>query len=1265
MTVTAAEIRAVLTLQDQMSAQLSKVKGELSALSTAVQQSGGAARNSGPSWISMASAMAAGQLAAHGLMAAAQKLQQTFMQNLDAVSDFGQSIADTAAKMSPADMDQYGEALARNAIRLGKDYPLSATEAQKAQDILISKGIAAQKVLDGGAEAVVRLSTATGGDLAQSAEVTAAVMDLFQVSTDELEGSVNLLAGAMNLGGVSINDLNYVMKAGGGVMAMHGASLRDAAIATAAMAKAGYEGADAGTSLKSLYNSLQPTTKAATAAMLELGLVTKDGRVAFYDAEGNIKSYNEIAQLLYDSTKDLTAQQRALAFETIFGSDGMRAAAASYNFAKNGVEEFSEALDNMDATEASKKRMDTLQGSMGQFGGSMETITLILMTQFVPGLRTVIDTGTELLNNVIDKLDPETINAFATSAKESFAQMGQALSDTAVDVGLLARRLEEMGPVGKIVAAGLRPLSDILSGIASLMSGDSKAAAESFRQALTDVKGSADSLIGMLSKAAEEFGKLNAKAADRGAFDGYSRAMSEILTSANNLVGSFGKLAESLGRLSTAFGIGNDEITAYEKGIRLIASAFIISVSMTEVFVDTTFQMIRVIADVVSALVGMGRAFALLAQGDIPGFMAAGDQAVDSMKDIIQTGEDWANNTHGAVSRAWRAISQTTIAETAVSTRAVQAGMDAANLAVAEGSAGMLREMEANTTSISQVNEETWTYISEQAGVGMANAAAAVEEQAPAMAAAATTGAQAAADAVDGFAGMAEAAGSNVGSSIGDGMESGIMATIGRVANAAREMVMQAIGAGKAEAEIHSPSKKTEKDGEMIVDGYIKGIDNLAPELQAAMHQLLDDALAYQPKASQIKAVEKEISDIRERAQTEALFREKEMVTINSESLRLKRDIAYAERDLIPVKRQQADLTREINNLERGSLADRQKNIQLDGDRKKIALDILDLEEKLANVKKDGKEAKAIQEEIDKLRDKDQAIGREMERQRLLGEIAATGHKIRKEALDEQISNQELAIQAIKNQIDVLGGEQAIFSANEAVIKNATDNEIKYREQLIAVFKSESKPLLDRIDAGLALIEQLEAEGKISKELADALREVANKARDGKGAATDLGNAAQNATPQLDAAAKKAEEMAKAAGKIGKEADDAADDVDSLAKSLGKLPSWFTPKNAGDALGFVKGKAIGGDIFAGESVLVGEQGPEVVRFGRAGTVLSHDATRQAYYGSVMGDGGGYSTGSASTGRTERLEIDLMIGDEVAERIYITGKELSARRRTDD
>jgi hypothetical protein len=152
MAVTAAEIRAILTLQDQLSGQLSKVQGELQKLGASAGAAGNAAKSAGPSWVSMSTAIAAGTVAANAFMAVAKGVAGVLSSAGSASADFGQSMANIRSLIPDAEFAQFGDQLSKTALRLGKDYPLSAAEAGKSMELLAQKGISAQKIVEGGAE---------------------------------------------------------------------------------------------------------------------------------------------------------------------------------------------------------------------------------------------------------------------------------------------------------------------------------------------------------------------------------------------------------------------------------------------------------------------------------------------------------------------------------------------------------------------------------------------------------------------------------------------------------------------------------------------------------------------------------------------------------------------------------------------------------------------------------------------------------------------------------------------------------------------------------------------------------------------------------------------------------------------------------------------------------------------------------------------------------------------------------------------------------
>lgn len=1238
MALSAQEVSIILKAQDQASAIIKSVSGDLTKL-------GNSAKQAGPSWLSMSSAVAAGTTTATAFMGVARGLTSVFMSAASSSADFGQSMADIRSLVPTADFQQFGGQVQALAMRLGKDYPLSAAEAGKAMTLMAQKGISLEQMLNGGAEAVVKLTSATGADLVTSAGIAANALDTFGVSAEDMGNVTNLMVGAMTRGGVSATDYGFAMAAAGSVIKLAGGDVEDFSIAVAAMAKAGIEGSDAGTSLKSMYMNLIPTTKGAISVARELGILTKDGSNQFFDAAGNVKSYEEISAVLAESLKGLTKEQQLARLETLFGSDAIRAAAVAAKLGAGEYGNLGEQIREVNAGDVAAKRMDSLKGSIEQFKGSAETAALTLMTGLSPGLKEVVDRATELINTAMPYLE------------EFGAKIGTAFSEGITKAKDLFRQLwDAWGTVKQVFAgewapdASIEPLAQA-AGRAALKVDEAAGKVGKFIALLAGVNVSgAVTGLDKLSLSIKGVGTASATASTGGMKDFLAIVsnIGEILKTVNLwFQGPIGWLME-WGQSANAAARETSPLTNALLGLLAAGNRFTTFVAAV---VEGMALMVSNSLKTTSAMISFGQAMVAVWRGDTE---AAQQHARDGAAALQSLSRDtdayWANTlkrstdngtalgrtneqTYAAISSLTREqlagmlrtnqvyydeAGQLTLRGTgemtdivtnatqqqinrllrggqeqmaAVQTSgggmirasaeamqgvvaAVDAGVPEAVAAAQAAGDGMTTALETGTAPMEQIAQVAAmripTAIEGQTpfAVGAADAmgtgvVGALEAAAPAMAAAAESGATQAVAAVQGQSGAANAAGTSVGQNLGQGMVAGILSKVGAVISAARQMVASALSAGNDEGQIESPSKKTMYMGQMLDEGLIKGIESLAPDVKRVMRDLIQSVTDYAPVAGEIARVEREINGIRSQGQTEALFRAQDMITIESELLRLKRDQTDEERRLLPIREDVAAAERAIRDITNGSLSDRSNLLENDTQRKQIRLQTLDLEKQLVGLDRDSKRAEGIQKQIDKLRDQDRLLGIEAERIRLTNDIAATSERRRVLGLGEILTAEERNIQAIGRQIAVLGAEEAVFRANEAIIKNATENEIAYRQRLIAVFNAEGKPLQDRMTAGLALVNQLEAEGKISKELADQLRAIGKEAGVSTTATAAMGNAAATAAPQIDAAAKKAKEMADQAGRIADEAKDAGKEVNALANMLGKLPSWFTPKSSG------------------------------------------------------------------------------------------------------
>lgn len=358
------------------------------------------------------------------------------------------------------------EQLSRLALQLGKDTAFSASEAAAGIEELVKGGLTIPDIMNGAAQATLDLATAGGVELTEAAEIASNAMGIFGLKGGDMANVANQIAGAANASSLSVTDFQYSMAAAGSVAAGVGQDFDDLATAIAVMGKNGLKGSDAGTSLKTMLMNLQPTTAKSIAQFEELGLYTvdetrlmddmtkslkrselgqklltkahSDGIVtaeeiykafqkitpalndvdfqkfaydagattnAFVDANGQFKSMAEIAGILQEKTAGMSDAQRALALETMFGSDAIR---AGNIFVKEGAAGFADMAANMGKVTAASvgaERLNNLSGDVEQLKGSAETAAIALGTTFTPALRDLAQAGTGAVNAAIPLIE--------------------------------------------------------------------------------------------------------------------------------------------------------------------------------------------------------------------------------------------------------------------------------------------------------------------------------------------------------------------------------------------------------------------------------------------------------------------------------------------------------------------------------------------------------------------------------------------------------------------------------------------------------------------------------------------------------------------------------------------------------------------------------------------------------------------------------------------------------------------------------------------
>ena len=393
--------------------------------------------------VATASGVAAGIIAAGFVLSAKKAIE--FEKQISAIG--------AVSSATKSELDQ----LRAKALQLGTDTTYSASEAAMAMEELAKAGISVKDILNGAADAAVALAAAGGISLPEAAELAADAMSSFGLAATDMVHIADLIAGAANASSIDVSQFGQSLKQVGAVAHLAGISFDDVAAAIALMGKMGIKGSDAGTSLKTMLMNLNPTSKKQIDLMRELGLMTKDGANAFFDASGKAKSLSQISDLLNKSLANLTQQQKLSALETLFGSDAIRAGAVLSQQGAAGFESMAAAMGKVKAADVAAQRLDNVAGSIEQLKGSAETLAINFGTLLLPIIRKVADFLTTLANK-LNSLSPgwQQIIVYVSLAVMGFLLLMAAaagLGLAILSIGAASGALSMAGIVAGAVAA--------------------------------------------------------------------------------------------------------------------------------------------------------------------------------------------------------------------------------------------------------------------------------------------------------------------------------------------------------------------------------------------------------------------------------------------------------------------------------------------------------------------------------------------------------------------------------------------------------------------------------------------------------------------------------------------------------------------------------------------------------------------------------------------------------------------------------------------
>ncbi|MGG3677486.1 phage tail tape measure protein [Heyndrickxia faecalis] len=303
--------------------------------------------------------------------------------------------------VSGATANQFKE-LRKQAIDLGASTTKSASEVAAGQLELAKSGFTVKQIM-AAMPGVIAASTASGEDMARTAEVMTSALNGFGLKASAASHVADVLAQAANDSSADINDLGYAFKYAAAPAHALGMKLEEVSAAIEIMSDAGIKGETAGTTLRGGLIQLLKPSEETSKMMQRLGIEVEDSKGHFVG----------LANLIQNISKSLEGQTRAQKLANLSAMVGTEAASGFLTLMEAGpskINKYTESLKKSDG--ASAKAANTMQhnfaGAVEQLGGTIESIAINVSDVLTP----TVEKATNFLSDMGDKF-----NELSPSAK--------------------------------------------------------------------------------------------------------------------------------------------------------------------------------------------------------------------------------------------------------------------------------------------------------------------------------------------------------------------------------------------------------------------------------------------------------------------------------------------------------------------------------------------------------------------------------------------------------------------------------------------------------------------------------------------------------------------------------------------------------------------------------------------------------------------------------------------------------------------------------
>jgi TP901 family phage tail tape measure protein len=297
-------------------------------------------------------------------------------------ADFDSAMSRVAAVSGATGADL--EALRDKAREMGSKTKFSASEAAEAMNYMAMAGWKTSDMLSG-IEGIMSLAAASGEDLATTSDIVTDALTAFGLSAADSGHFADILAAASSNANTNVSMMGETFKYCAPIAGALGFSAEDTAEAIGLMANAGIKSSQAGTSLRTVMNSLAGEVKICGAGIGEVTVATSN-------ADGSMRSLSDILADCRVAFAGLSESEKAAAAEALVGKNAMSGFLALMNAAPADIEKLSGAIADCDGTAAgmAETMQDNLAGQLTILKSQLEELAISFGELLMPSIRMIV-----------------------------------------------------------------------------------------------------------------------------------------------------------------------------------------------------------------------------------------------------------------------------------------------------------------------------------------------------------------------------------------------------------------------------------------------------------------------------------------------------------------------------------------------------------------------------------------------------------------------------------------------------------------------------------------------------------------------------------------------------------------------------------------------------------------------------------------------------------------------------------------------------------